>query len=202
MHRLAVATIGGVVVAAVAWRIHASPPAVAPRQPTAAPATQPTPAPPCGGFAFAVGAPDGAGYYNAQPFGRNGHLGDDWNGTGGGDTDLGDPVFAIADGVVTAADDRGGGWGNVVRVVHACGERDGQTVESLYAHLEQIEVAVGQRVARGARLGTIGTADGRYVAHLHLELRSEPDLPLGEGYGADTTGYLDPAAFIGRHPAR
>ncbi len=26
------------------------------------------------------------GYYNAQVFGKNNHLGDDWNGVGGGNT--------------------------------------------------------------------------------------------------------------------
>ena len=70
------------------------------------------------GFDFPVGAPDGVGYYDALRFGANRHLGEDWNGNGGGDSDLGDPVAAIARGRVTFADDVGGGWGNVVRVVH------------------------------------------------------------------------------------
>jgi len=153
----------------------------------------------CGGFDFPVGPPDASGYYDAQPFGTNDHLGNDWNGDGGGDTDLGDPVHAIAAGVVTAASDHGGGWGNVVRVVHACGEVPGRAVESLYAHLDAIEVHAGQRVDRGQRIGTIGTAGGQYRAHLHLELRGQRGMPLGEGYSKDTTGYLDPSAFILGH---
>ena len=52
------------------------------------------------GFDFPVGKPDGKNYYNAQPLGKNDHLGDDWNGTGGGNTDLGDPVYSIANGWV------------------------------------------------------------------------------------------------------
>jgi murein DD-endopeptidase MepM/ murein hydrolase activator NlpD len=153
----------------------------------------------CGGFDFPVGPPDASGYYDAQPFGINDHLGNDWNGNGGGDTDLGDPVHALATGVVTVASDHGGGWGNVVRVVHPCGEVPGQEVESLYAHLDTVEVQAGQRVGRGQRLGTIGTAGGQYRAHLHLELRARPGLPLGGGYSEDTAGYLDPSAFIRRH---
>ena len=153
----------------------------------------------CGGFDLPVGPPDASGYYDAQPFGINDHLGNDWNGNGGGDTDLGDPVHAIAAGVVSVASDHGGGWGNVVRVVHACGEVPGQEVESLYAHLDTVEVHAGQRVGRGQRIGTIGTAGGQYRAHLHLELRARRGMPLGGGYSKDTTGYLDPSAFILRH---
>jgi murein DD-endopeptidase MepM/ murein hydrolase activator NlpD len=155
-------------------------------EPTASPGSG---VPACDGFDFPVGPPDGAGYYDAQPFGTNTHLGNDWNGNGGGNTDLGDPVHAVATGVVVHAFDLGGGWGNVVRIVHACG------VESLYAHLDRIETTLGATVERGQRIGTIGTAHGRYLAHLHLEIRS-PGLPLGGGYSTDTTGYRDPTAFI------
>ena len=153
----------------------------------------------CAGFDFPVGPPNASGYYDAQPFGINDHLGNDWNGNSGGDTDLGDPVHAIAVGVVSVASDHGGGWGNVVRVVHACGEVPGQEVESLYAHLHTVEVHAGQRVGRGQRIGTIGTAAGQYRAHLHLELRARRGMPLGGGYSNDPTGYLDPSAFILSH---
>ena len=150
-----------------------------------------------------VGAPDGAGYYDAQPFGTDFHLGGDWNGVGGGDSDRGAPVTAIADGAVTFAVDVGGGWGNVVRIAHRIRDAGGdRLVESLYAHLDRIDVAVGQRVRRGAPIGTIGDAHGQYLAHLHLELRARPGLPLGEGYAAETTGYLDPTAFIRGHRPR
>lgn len=150
------------------------------------------------GFDFPVGPPDGRGYYDAQPFGRNRHLGEDWNGSGGGDTDLGDPVVAIAAGEVSFAGDLGGGWGNVVRVVHRASGWRRQVVESLYAHLGKIEVRAGQRVPRGQRLGTIGNVDGLYKAHLHLELRAYPELPLGGGYG-DPSRYLEPKRFIRAH---
>jgi len=154
-------------------------------------------APACDGFDFPVGAPDAVGYYDAQPFGTNDHLGNDWNGNGGGDSDLGDPVHAVAAGIVTEAIDRGGGWGNVVRITHACGDR----VESLYAHLDTMEVTIGATVTRGQRVGTIGTASGQYRAHLHFELRDRY-LPIGGGYDSVHTGYLDPKAYIERHRPR
>lgn len=167
--------------------------------PVAAPASADLASWQCGRFDFPVGAPDGHGYYDAQPFGENHHLGNDWNGNGGGDSDLGDPVYAISAGVVSVASDHGGGWGNVVRVAHSCGAASMQELESLYAHLDTIEVSAGQHVHRGQRIGTIGTAGGQYKAHLHLELRAQPGLPLGGGYSDDTSGYLDPKAFILRH---
>lgn len=154
--------------------------------------------PPCGlsavadGFDFPVGPPDAVGYYDAQPFGRNTHLGSDWNGRGGGNSDLGDPVAAIADGRVTEAADLGGGWGRVIRIVHRVDEG---CVESLYAHLDTIAVEPGAVVRRGDPIGTIGDAHGQYLAHLHLELRDAPGLPLGGGYG-EPVGQLDPTGFV------
>jgi hypothetical protein len=44
----------------------------------------------CDGFDYPVGKPNGKGYYNAQKFGENTHLGEDWNGVRGGNSDLGD----------------------------------------------------------------------------------------------------------------
>jgi murein DD-endopeptidase MepM/ murein hydrolase activator NlpD len=152
---------------------------------------------PSDGFDFPVGSPDGAGYYNAQAFGENHHLGEDWNGNGGGDTDLGDPVRVLANGVVLMASDAGQNWGNVVRVVHNAGTAaNPKLVESLYAHLDSMRVSKGQVVRRGDTIGSIGTANGSYLAHLHLELRGEIGMPLGPGYSQDARGYLDPTAFI------
>ena len=144
-------------------------------------------------FQLPVGA-DGKGYYDAQPFGANHHLGSDWNSLRGGNSDLGVFVFAASDGVVIDATDYGGGWGNVVRIQHTCGDR----VESLYAHLDRIYVPRGVRVARGQLIGTIGTAGGQYLAHLHFEIRDRW-MPLGGGYSIDRTGYLDPTDYVRRH---
>lgn len=146
------------------------------------------------GFDFPVGKPDAKGYYNAQPFGANDHLGDDWNGTGGGNSDLGDTIYSIANGKVVFAKDIKGGWGNIIRVVHTLGDQS--QVESLYAHCDKILIQTGSIVKKGEAIGTIGNANGRYLAHLHLELRSTINMPVGEGYSKNTKGYLDPTKFI------
>ena len=149
-------------------------------------------------FVFPVGEEGSAsGYYDAQPFGQNLHLGSDWNGAGGGNSDLGDPVVAIASGVVVGARDHRGGWGRVVRIAHNIGTRaEPRFVESVYAHLDSMRVRPGAIVRRGQRIGTIGNAHGKYWAHLHLELRAKLGLPLGRGYSKKTAGFLDPTPFI------
>lgn len=150
-----------------------------------------------GGFDFPVGPPDGKRYYNAQPFGKNYHLGDDWNGVGGGNSDLGDSVFSIANGVVSQAYDAGAGWGNVVRVIHHLAAPDTyKNAEALYAHLLDFDIAEGDTLLRGQFLGRIGNAQGAYLAHLHLEIRTVLRLPLGGGYSMDTSGYINPTRFI------
>ena len=130
------------------------------------------------GFDFPVGKPNGDGYYKARGYTPNGHLGEDWNGRGGGDTDLGAPVYSTANGIVLFAKNYYHGWGNVVIVRHAYQE-GGQTkfVDSLYGHLDAIHVRYGQHLKRGQQLGTIGTGGGLYPAHLHFEMRK--DLRVG-----------------------
>jgi len=157
-------------------------------------------------FVFPVGIPAAKGYYIAQKFrvrnknfGNNYHLGEDWNGKGGGNTDLGDPVYSIAEGLVIFARDGGEGWGNVVRILHKIkNKNDTKFVESLYAHLEKMYIKEGMTVKVGHKLGTMGNVGGIYYAHLHFELRTKILLPLGGGYAENTDGFTDPSAFIKR----
>ncbi|XOV66815.1 MAG: M23 family metallopeptidase [Fluviicola sp.] len=149
------------------------------------------------GFDYPVGRPDARGYYNAQPFGKNTHLGDDWNGLGGGDSDLGDPIYTIAHGKVVYAEDWGGAWGNVIRIVHYL--PDSSRVESLYAHCQKILVSEGVWIKKGTQIGTIGNNHGGYPAHLHFEMRDDLSLPIGKGYSSETKGYLNPSEFIKSH---
>jgi murein DD-endopeptidase MepM/ murein hydrolase activator NlpD len=152
------------------------------------------------GFDFPVGKPNAKGYYNAQPFGKNNHLGDDWNGVGGGNSDLGDTIYAVSNGYITESFQFFGGWGKVVREVSGWKDDESKSfVESLYAHMTEVFVKKGQWVKKGQPIGTIGTAEGIYLAHLHHEIRKAPGLDLGGGYNADTTGFFDPTKFIKAH---
>ncbi len=118
--------------------------------------------------------------YNAQPFLVTRHLGDDLNGIGGQNSDLGDAVYAVADGQVIYAGWPADGWGNVAILLHEL--PDGRMLQSFYGHLDRIGVYVGQRVRRGDQIGDVGNANGAYLAHLHFELRTAPSLDCGAGY--------------------
>ena len=151
-------------------------------------------------FDFPLGSENGALAYNAQPFTENKHLGDDLNGIGGENSDLGDPIFAVADGRVSLARDGGAGWGNVIIILHAYEENgERKYVQSYYAHLGMMLVAPRQDVHRGEQLGTVGTGNGQYFAHLHFEMREFVTSFLGPGYRADTRGWLNPTEFIAKH---
>jgi hypothetical protein len=151
-------------------------------------------------FDFPLGNEHGALAYNAQRFTDNHHLGDDLNGIGGENSDLGDPIYAIADGRVLLAREAGEGWGNVIILLHAYLEHGARKyVQSYYAHVDEMLVAPGANVQRGQQIATVGTAGGRYFAHLHLEMREFTTPFIGSGYREDTRGWLDPTLFIQQH---
>lgn len=157
---------------------------------------------PCDGFDYPVGPPDARNYYKFRGFLPKNleHLGEDWNGTGGGNTDFGDYVYAAADGVVFYSDDFRAGWGNVIRMVHNYGtQQKPRYIETLYAHVASSWVRPGSRMRRGQVIGTIGDAKGKYHAHLHFEMRRKPGKDIGCGYKGDTLGFVDPTQFIRAH---
>ena len=153
------------------------------------------------GFECPVGRGGAKNYYVARGFRTNGHLGEDWNGQEGGDTDLGDPVTCTAHGIVVFAQDYKMGWGNVIIVRHAYAENGAVNfVDSLYGHLNEILVRAGETVSRGQKIGTIGNNHGQYNAHLHFELRK--DITVGmyrSSFPRDESVYWVPSQFIAAH---
>lgn len=151
-------------------------------------------------FDFPIGSEHGAMTYNAQPFTQNNHLGDDLNGIGGENSDLGDPVFAIADGRVIAAQEGGPGWGKVIIVLHAYRENGRRKyVQSFYGHVQRILVLPNEPVRRGQQIATVGTGNGQYLAHLHFEMREFITPYIGAGYRKETDGWLNPTRFLQAH---
>lgn len=150
------------------------------------------------GFDQPVGKPDAEGYYMSRGFRANYHMGEDWNGLGGGNTDLGDPVYSVANGIVVMARDARMGWGNLVIIRHTFLEnRQLSTVDSLYAHLDRIMVREGQQVVKGQQVGTIGTNRGMYTAHLHFEIRKNLFIGFNQrGFARDLSNYHVPGKFI------
>lgn len=74
-------------------------------------------------------------------------------------------VAAAAPGRVAYAGALAGGWGLIVSIAHRGGAR------TLYAHLSQVEVRVGQTVEAGWQIGRVGATGTATGAHLHFELR-------------------------------
>lgn len=157
------------------------------------------------GFDFPVGKPDAAGYYKARGLRLRSprHYGEDWNGRGGGNTDLGDPVYTVADGVVTFAHDVRQGWGNVALIRHAYRDPTSgkvKFIDSLYGHLDKMMVKTGQGVKRGQQIGTIGTNRGMYPAHLHFEMRHNIHIGMDRnGVPPDLVNWADPTKFINKY---
>lgn len=86
-----------------------------------------------------------------------------WNGIGIA-APLGTPVRAVSGGMIEWAD-RWGTYGNTVIVNHGGGDY------SIYASLDQVQVARGARIAKGQVVGTVGVSDPDLDAHLHFEIR-------------------------------
>ena len=77
------------------------------------------------GFDQPVGKPDAEGYYISRGFRARYHMGEDWNGLEGGNSDLGKPVYATASGVVVLARNMRMSWGNLVIIRHDSGIETG-----------------------------------------------------------------------------
>lgn len=78
---------------------------------------------------------------------------------------LGAPVMASANGVVVAVAHSDFGYGNYVVIAQGGG------IETLYGHLLQTNVKVGDRVVRGQVIGLEGSTGFSTGPHVHFEVR-------------------------------
>jgi murein DD-endopeptidase MepM/ murein hydrolase activator NlpD len=85
------------------------------------------------------------------------HKGLDFAGT------MGEPVLAVAAGVVTWAGERSG-YGTLVEINH------GNGYVTRYAHNESALVAVGQTVTRGEQIALMGSTGHSTGPHVHFEV--------------------------------
>jgi len=145
------------------------------------------------------------------------HVGEDWNRNDGNDGN--EPVYAASQGTVVFAgldqtvspglnNDYPTGYGNVVIIEHLL--PSGEKIYSLYAHLDSINVSVGQDIyTDNLVIGQVGMSGFADSDHLHFEMFSgdwekamlihgyvENDQRLGFWQGEHVATYFDPSDFI------
>lgn len=160
------------------------------------------------------------------PFSQLYHAGEDWlalnkRGRVSLGKAAGEPVYAVANGVVEAVTLMGFD-GYVIIIAHTL--PDSENVWSVYWHVAAVQVAPGEAVTRGQTLAAVH--DRGLNSHLHWEVRTfadgsalfPPDSAggrgtcnghsTGVGYTwddnparalPDTWGYLNPTEFIKQH---
>lgn len=110
-----------------------------------------------GWFTLPTGRRRVSGWYFHDP--RNPtHIGLDYT------CQLGDPIYAADNGVVTIAG-WNGGYGVLARISH------GNGFTTRYAHLSELAVGCGQAVRQGDIIGYCGSTGWSTGAHLHFEIR-------------------------------
>ena len=132
-----------------------------------------------------------------QGFGENPELYRRWGLPGHEGVDIFAPrdsqVYACADGTVSRVDAYSGNpsampYGNSVRLRHVDG------YETVYAHLHQVLVTVGQTVSAGAVIGRANSTGNSSGNHLHLTLKQAGATAAGlTTYPRDI---LDPTPFL------
>jgi lipoprotein-anchoring transpeptidase ErfK/SrfK len=160
------------------------------------------------GFDYPVGDRNGKGAYVDQATGKRyqgwritrapGSVDDEyapysaeaWNGTGGGTTDLGQPVYSLAAGkVMSVSDDR---RGTSVTLEHRFLDNGRlRTLHSSLTGIAELQVRAGDTVKRRQPLGKIARGMDGMPTQVYVEL-SDPSL-------AGEAAFLPPSGFISEH---
>lgn len=76
----------------------------------------------------------------------------------------GTSIYAAYDGVVTYVGEKGG-YGLCIIISHPLG------YSTLYGHLSNVYVRIGQRVSKGSKIAAMGSSGRSTGSHLHFEIR-------------------------------
>lgn len=95
----------------------------------------------------------------------------------------GTPIKAAGSGLVEQAG-WGGMAGNFVKLQHAGG------LETLYYHMNSLAVRMGQQIAAGQKIGTVGNTGNSFGSHLHYLIRRD-------GMHVNPGPYLDGGGALG-----
>lgn len=98
-------------------------------------------------------------------------------------------IYAAADGEVYKADHPAGNpYGLQVRIRHTWGNKIYKTI---YAHLTEVFVSVGQQVSAGELIGLADNTGNSFGSHLHLTLKAD-----GEKVSGYPDGIIDPWPYL------
>lgn len=123
--------------------------------------------------------------WHMETLGAGSHMGEDWNGKCGGNSDKGAPLFAIGNGVVTIAEEAGESTqkGSRIAIRHSIIYSPAASArlvfDSVFLHLNKIEswVKKGILITEGDQIGELGnTGTSADFAHLHWEIQ-RPNTP-------------------------
>lgn len=93
----------------------------------------------------------------------------------------GTSIFVASEGEVVRTGYDAGGYGRFIEVRHPNG------MSTLYAHLSRVDVARGDRLGSGERIGLVGSTGRSTGPHLHFEVRRDqtqvnPTSVLGQAF--------------------
>lgn len=87
------------------------------------------------------------------------------------DVPIGTPVRAVAKGRVEYTADDYGTYGQMIIINHGVGDSGGDSYYTIYGHLSEIAVAMGQEIGAGQAIGRSGDTGSLKGAVLHFEVR-------------------------------
>jgi len=154
---------------------------------------------------FSTPLPKGCRYTSG--FGqRNGtlHAGADWAPPTPGQTGV--PVFAVADGTVSAV---GHGYGRATdRIPYRSGRFvwidhgviGGDRMRTYSGHLASYNVRQGQKVKAGEQIGIMGgsgaNGENHFAVHLHFGVAQNHDRPINAAPSWGAPGWIDPQTWL------
>ncbi|HAQ59999.1 MAG TPA: peptidase M23 [Microbacterium sp.] len=120
-------------------------------------------------------------YFNNFGAPYAGHRGTDYM------VERGTPIYSVADGVVTASTDGGGGLGVTVTIMHNI---NGHAVQSVYGHMlpGSRTVGAGATVSAGQMIGQVSDTGLAFGTHLHIMIHVDGTRVDAEGWLAANAG--------------
>ena len=126
------------------------------------------------------------------------HEANDINLNGGGNIDLGQSLFAVADGEITSVHQHTGSP-TFGKHLHLKFNIDGKDYWAHYAHCDTILVTEGTKIKKGDKIATCGNS-GTTWAHLHFAIKNQPTGIDGIAKTLDDLKkWENPIEFIKKH---